>query len=82
MSKLLTGKVWLVNQHLSAGGYNKGLIIGYELFNPRLYVVSESDFFSGFEPYRYKVAYVNLGDGKPYVEWFGVKEVSKTKPED
>lgn len=80
--KLLSGKVWLVNQHLTAGGYNRGLIVGYELYNPNLYAFSESNFFNGFEPYRYKVAYVNKGNDKAYVEWVGVGDISKTKPEE
>lgn len=77
-------KVWLSGKsHRKTNGkYNQGKIVGVEANNYSLYFVGSADFFSGFNSYRYKVAYIDVCTGKGCAEWFHEDSLSKNKPED
>lgn len=76
--------VWISHrsQRKTDGKYNRGKIVGIESTSDSLYFVSESDFYRGFEIYRYKVAYIDVFTGRGCSEWFSEMCLSKNKPED
>jgi len=76
----LNKKVWLTNSKKTDGRYNQGKIVGVEQSNDCLYFVSKADFYSNFEPYRYKVAYIDCFTGKGCAEWVHHNDVSTTNP--
>jgi len=73
-------KVWIISSEKIDGRYNQGKIVGVEKTNDTLYFVSKAHFYKGFEPYRYKVAYVDVFTGEGCVEWVHHSDITITDP--
>jgi predicted transposase YdaD len=73
-------KVWIISSKKTDGQYNQGKIVGVEKSNDSLYFVSKTDFYKGFEPYQYKVAYVDVFTGRGRAEWLHHSDITVTDP--
>lgn len=78
----LKNKVWIINSKKIDGRYNKGIIVGIEMYYNGLSFFTERQYFNDFEEYRYKVAYVDVFTGKGCCEWLDHSYLSKVKPAD
>lgn len=79
MSYKLGKKVWILHKKTD-GTYNKGKIVGIKSVYPFLGFKSEKDFLSDIQVTEYQVAYVNGFNGKGYIDWYLVKEITDVDP--
>ena len=81
MNFKMGSKVYITSTQKADGRYNKGKIVGVELFYYGLGYLTETQYLNDFEGPKYKVAYVDCVTNKACAQWYLESDLQKEKPD-